>query len=644
VVLVQVTVVCIGAALVVLAGQWDPTAILAQHRHPVLALVYLILSSIAINLNNAYSGSIAVSMMLGLDEHRFKITCGIACGIGVVLGALGIMSLFAAFLSVVSSLIPPLAGVVIGSYWVIGKGKKEDFFKTSERDVYIPGVSAFVLGALTAYITNGVLPFFIPPLNGLAVSLISYCLLAQVMDPVNAARNLSLSSKFTGSFIFCALITIATGGLGLSVIRMLTTPENAALSKDLTVMTVMLMVIGVALSLGLGFMFKGLVVKPIHHALGLLKTIAKGDLTETIDRMSNDEIGEMMRVLKQTQEGIGVLVLAVQAKAEALELVGGELAVMMEQGASTVEQVNANAQGMKETALVQVDKVYEVMSGMVGNIQALDAHIAEQAESVLQSSASIGTLLSNIGSITTDLRENQQNVRNLSQAATKGSKGVEEVAGAIQRMVSESERLLEINHVIQRIASETNLLSMNAAIEAAHAGDAGAGFAVVATEIRQLAESSSAQAKTIASVLKEIKGSLEHIGSSAQNVLHYFKDIDKAVETVSTLEDHIQQAMVRQHAGSQDILKAVSQSQEITRSVRSGSQTMVSASKQAIQESREDLTAGLSGGVDEIVSGMIQINAAISRTKDISKDNRRDIEALVRELSRFRTPPKKSIQ
>jgi methyl-accepting chemotaxis protein/purine-cytosine permease-like protein len=638
-VLAQSALLWIGALLLTLTGQWNPTAVLAQKGHPLLGLVYLVFSSIAINLTNAYSGRIAVSMMLGVDERRFKITSTLACGIGIALGALGVMSLFTVFLSAVSSLIPPVAGVVIGSYWVKGKGSEKVFSATLERDIYVPGVAAFILGALTTFLTGTVAPFFIPPVNGLIVSLIAYCLLDQVMEPAEAARNLRLASKFIGGFILCAIITIATGGLGLSAIRTLTTPENAAISNDLTTMTVMLMLVGIALSLGLGFMFAGLIVNPIRHAFGLLKTIATGDLTGTIDSASNDEIGEMMRVLKQTQEGISGLVLAIQAKAESLERVGGELAVMMDQSASTVQRINANAEGMKEKALVQAEKVYEVMSGMAGNIQALDTHIAEQSESVIRSSSSIEMLLSNIGSITSDLMENQRNVSGLSRAAAKGSKSVEEVAGAIQQAVAESERLLEINQVIQRIASKTNLLSMNAAIEAAHAGNAGMGFAVVAEEIRQLAESSSAQAKTISSVLKEIKSRLERIGGSAQTVLQSFEDIDAAIHTVSTLEDRIQQAMARQHAGSQDILEAISQSQKITHSVRTGSQAMVSTSKQVIEESKKALTAELGDSMNEIATGMEQINAATHRTKNISAENRQHIEALARELSQFRTPP-----
>ncbi|WP_461252397.1 methyl-accepting chemotaxis protein, partial [Treponema sp. R8-4-B8] len=143
-----------------------------------------------------------------------------------------------------------------------------------------------------------------------------------------------------------------------------------------------------------------------------------------------------------------------------------------------------------------------------------------------QASTAIEEMVANISSVTNTLVSNTANVNTLKEASEVGRGGLQEVATDIQEIARESEGLLEINSVMENIASQTNLLSMNAAIEAAHAGEAGKGFAVVADEIRKLAESSSDQSKTIGTVLKKIAESIKQITSSTENVLARFEAID----------------------------------------------------------------------------------------------------------------------
>jgi cytosine permease len=172
-------VLLIGASCSIAAGEYDITKILTGLGLPAFGLIALILATWTTNVTNAYSGGIAVSKVFGFGEDKFKITTGIAGAVGTILGAVGIIDKFTTFLSIITSFIPPVAGVVIAAYWIVGKGKKENF-------KVVPGINwagmiAFVLGAAGAFITANVIPFFVAPINGIIISIIAYVLLIRVI-------------------------------------------------------------------------------------------------------------------------------------------------------------------------------------------------------------------------------------------------------------------------------------------------------------------------------------------------------------------------------------------------------------------------------------------------------------------------------
>lgn len=158
-------------------GQYDITAVLSSLGLPVFGLVTLILAAWTTNVANAYSGGRAVSNMLGLGQEKFKMATGIAGLIGTILGAAGILSRFQVFLSVLTSFIPPVAGVsvIIANYWILHRGKPENF--RAAKGVNPAGLISFVLGAAAAYITGSVYVFFLAPINGIIVSMVVYLLL-----------------------------------------------------------------------------------------------------------------------------------------------------------------------------------------------------------------------------------------------------------------------------------------------------------------------------------------------------------------------------------------------------------------------------------------------------------------------------------
>ena len=182
-----------GALMSIVTGQYDISTILVSLGVPLLGLIALVLATWTTNVTNAYSGGLALSNLLGFDESKFKITTGISGAVGTLLAAFGLLNAFQGFLSLMSALIPPLAGVIIAAYWIVGRGKRENFLRRG--GVYAPGLIAFVVGALVACITGGTfanfpalvaaapwlnVPFFVGPVNGIVVSLVVYV----VIDPL----------------------------------------------------------------------------------------------------------------------------------------------------------------------------------------------------------------------------------------------------------------------------------------------------------------------------------------------------------------------------------------------------------------------------------------------------------------------------
>jgi methyl-accepting chemotaxis protein len=385
------------------------------------------------------------------------------------------------------------------------------------------------------------------------------------------------------------------------------------------------------------------ITKPIVRISLTLKDISEGeqDLTKTVNVNSNNEVGDLAKYFNATIGKIKDLVLTIKKQSGVLFNIGSALASNMAQTAAAINQITVNIQSIKGRVTNQSASVTETNAAMdqiTDNIDRLNEHIESQTTSVVQSSTAIEQMLANIQSVTATLMKNAENVKDLAEASELGRSGLQEVASDIQEIARESEGLLEINAVIENIASQTNLLSMNAAIEAAHAGEAGKGFAVVADEIRKLAESSAEQSQTIAQVLNKIKDSIDKISKSTDTVINKFAAIDAGVKVVADQEENIRDAMEEQSQGSKQVLEAVSRMKEITDQVKSGSLEMLEGSKNVIHEGTNlsMVTQEITNGMDEIARGTEQINIAVNQVNEISGNNKDNINLLVQEVSRFK--------
>ena len=383
--------------------------------------------------------------------------------------------------------------------------------------------------------------------------------------------------------------------------------------------------------------------RPILRIVDSLRDIFEGDgdLTRTLPEHGSNETARLSRYFNLMMGKIRRMIAVIRKQAGTLSEIGSELAGNMTKAASMMNQITASIRSTKGKIIYQSASVIEAntaMKRLAANIGSLNGHVERQADAVARTSSAAEEMLTSIRSVTAILGKNSENIRDLQESSDTGKSGLQEIAASVQEIARDSKGLLEINAIMETIADQTNLLSMNAAIEAAYAKDADKGLAVVAAEIHRLAESSRKQSQTVSEVLIKIKESIDSITWTIDNVFNKFESIDRDVRVAVEHDIMIHNAMEEQGHGTRRILQAAGQVSEIMRQVKGESLEMLEGSREVVHESKnlEKVMQEIAYDINEMATGADQVNLAVNSVSKLSGRNQENISVLVQAISQFK--------
>ncbi len=310
-----------------------------------------------------------------------------------------------------------------------------------------------------------------------------------------------------------------------------------------------------------------------------------------------------------------------------------DLSVSMDGAMKSVLEITKNISTVNNEMENQTAGVQDANASanqIMSRIKELNESVKVQATSVNESSAAVGEMVANIRSMQQILERNKEAVNSLDKASDAGRQSVQGAVKTAEDIIKQSSSLMEASTIISTIASQTNLLAMNAAIESAHAGEVGKGFSVVADEIRKLAEQSSKQGKVIRDNLKNLFTSIKQVSDNTKEVANGFDSIYTLAQTVRDQENLLMNAMTEQAEGNQQVMDAMKNINDTTTVVQDASKEMLSGGEQIVKEMTilNKVTDQITGSMSSMQSSLDKIKEAMQSVSQSSAQNQADLNAL----------------